>query len=134
MNFLTNIFDGIKKRYILRAWITAHGAAATASIYLTGITQGWLMQHVPWISSEVEGIALAGVFYGILSSIIAWLFSKWLGKPIALLQREFDLPETRVFGERTTDALIDAINDPNTYAMSENGRIKICKPKLISEP
>lgn len=134
MKFLTDIYDGIKKRYVLRLWYAANGAATTASIYLAGVIQGWLMERAPMLVSEVEGFALAAVILGVFSSVILWLFSWWLGKPIAEIQREFGLDRTRVLGEKTKDAIIDAINDPAIYAMSEGGKIKICRPREIKEP
>ena len=135
MNFLSNIFDGIKKRYIKRLWIAAIGTATSASVYLAGVVQSYLMESAPMLVSHVSGDALASVIFGVLVSLITWAFSKWLGKPIALLQKEFGLEQTGIMGERTTDAIADAINCPSTFAIrvGEN-KIDIRKPRIIQEP
>lgn len=134
MKFLSNILDGIKKRYIKRLWIAAIGAATSASVYLAGVVQGYLMEACPMLVSHVSGDALASVIFGILVSLITWAFSKWMGKPIAQIQAEFGLEQTGLVGEKFQDALIDSVNCPSTFAMRTEDGIKICKPRPIQEP
>ena len=91
------------------------------------------MDNMPWLVSHVDGMDIAAVLFGVFMSIIAWLFSKWLGKPIALLQAEFGLEQTGLFGDKTAAAITDAINCPHTYAMRTDDGIQIRKPRIINE-
>ena len=135
MNFITNILDGIKKRYIKRLWIAAIGTATSASVYLAGVAQSYLMDTAPMLVSHVSGEALAAVIFGVLTSLITWAFSRWLGKPIAQLQAEFGLEQTGLVGDKFKDALIDSVNCPSTFAMStRDGDVKILKPRPVQEP
>ena len=133
MNFLSNILDAIKQRYIKRLWIAAIGTATSASVYLAGVVQTAIMSKAPMLVSHVAGDALASVIVGVLVSLITWGFSKWLGKPIALLQAEFGLEQTGLLGDKTAEAITDAINCPHTYAMRTDDGIQIRKPRIINE-
>ena len=134
MTFLSNIFDGIKKRYIKRLWIAAIGTATSASVYLAGVVQGYLMESAPMLVSHVSGDALASVIFGVFVSLITWAFSKWLGKPIAQMQAEFGLEQTGIAGDKFKDAIADSINCPTTYAIRTEDGIEIRKPRIIQEP
>lgn len=115
----------MKARIIKRIWIVALGGIVAA-------LQTYLAGKVPdeIITYATSGVALLGT----------WALTAWLGNDAASLQEwlaDLGLYEGKpsgIIGERTIEAVKQAVNDDDVTAQGPPGKIIVKRAKPIDEP